>query len=421
MNSRDFIASVLLIGLTACHPVTMVNLRLSNPSLIPVNIEATNVDAEEHPLRYESKALAAATIKMGPDNKPILGPDGQPEVVPAVATLSWSDIRRMSKIKVQYYPTISTARVTLDPPLYVHDSKQPFNTDVSVGRLGIFDATASESTILELGKNMGGGNSELAERLVDILPLLGSAIIATFAVDANKRETAEVHGSIPLQQVKYEYATPIELRSSTTTNRSIVARASVSIPVYGSIASSMSNASVYNMAWSIKHSPYLNSAFNVGDALETATLKDLKRMKNLLSANPNATLAVIHRMHVIESASFGLTQGKSLTATGSAAIASVFTASGSYSFNLSDETYVTLPSLVLNVEYQKQGDRQTTITLIDELIKAKQLPTPTPTPAAPPVVKELKQKLLEGFKPIEFADPQGLSKQIIDRAKAERN
>ncbi|MET0285961.1 MAG: hypothetical protein ABW352_15875, partial [Polyangiales bacterium] len=138
--------------------------------------------------------------------------------------------------------------------------------------------------------------------------------------------------------------------------------------------------------------------FDVGLALEAAQLQQLRALRNLLVAYPGSTVLVIGKMHVVESASFGVTPGHAIDQGDTAESSSVFTGSGAYSFGLADEAYVSLPSLVANVWYNKQTDRASLLTLLDKLIRNRTLAIPNSGQT------QLRDAVKAGFAPMDLVD-----------------
>jgi len=363
------LTAVLLLSVLSCR--TNVRLTIINPSPFPVIVQVINTNDKENPQRSTSVTIPAGKVKVGSDGKPIIGEDGRVVVIASSKVVSWKNIRKLSKIKFNYQPEGSDARASIEPPLIVHNSSEIFDHVVSLRQFDVFDEKISKNTIMEIGSSLSPSGAPIAERLIDIVPILGSVVVATFKNDPQNGVVAEMHGSIFLKPIKIEHTNAIEIRGSTVTKQSIVSEASLSVPIYGNVASSMSGNHLFNLAWSIKHYPFLNSQFNLGEALETAKISELKAIIALLQAHPDSTIAVIHRVHVIESASFGVTEGKSFNANFDSAIASVFTAKSAYQFHLSDEKFITLPSLVVNINYQRQVDRERALKTLKLLIDMK--------------------------------------------------
>ncbi|HEX5657764.1 MAG TPA: hypothetical protein VFX59_11240, partial [Polyangiales bacterium] len=329
----------------------------------------------------------------------LLSADGKPMVQASSLELSWPRIQRLSRLEIDYGPESSSARFTVAPSIVVHDSSEPFVKQTTLGSLQLYDRATSEAQIAQLTTQLGGGSSPaLAERLVDVLPLLGSAVVATLKFDEHGREAAQVHGSVHLQDVTYAPAPALVLRSSTTADRQLVASAAAQVPVLEKLATQMVAGEICLVSWQVDHTPVQNVAFDVGAALEAAPLQQVRSLRNLLVAYPDSTVLVIGKMHVVESASFGVTPGHSIDRGDVAETSSVFTGTGAYSFGLADEAYVSLPSLVANVWYNKQTDRTSLLSLLDKLIRNKTLAVPNGG------LGTLRDAVKAGFTPLELVD-----------------
>src|SRR5262249_34364926 len=128
--------------------------------------------------------------------------------------------------------------------------------------------------------------------------------------------------------------------------------AKVSVPLYGALAGSVSNSSIYQVEWTLEGFGVIPKP---EDPKKTLTVQYLNlpqserdRIRKALDDNPGSKLIYINNLYVVSRASLTTKEAKKLSANTEVNAVTVVTASGAYSFSESAETTRVYTGFVLN-------------------------------------------------------------------------
>ncbi|QEM06481.1 hypothetical protein DIU31_024280 [Mucilaginibacter rubeus] len=205
----------------------------------------------------------------------------------------------------------------------------------------------NKSRLLSVGTSLKFDSATTYDRLPDIKMQLGSLVIGK--MENNKLSIIDM----PLKDVDIPYDKPSILQESTITEKSVIAKLKVSIPIYGSIESSMSNSDLHQVKWDISYYPFQSNVSFSKLIGELNKVNKAALVSNLKLNNSNLDIYLIRNFDIIESGVFSVTSGTKINTEGSAAFASVFTASAAYAFKSEDSKFISIPNKAYNIKYEK--------------------------------------------------------------------
>lgn len=340
-------------------------IKFLNPTDLSMTAIVDATDADERAVLHQAYIVPPATKKKNADGA---------EIIEKGELEKTFTLERKSKIKMTYIPEGSKAVFTA-AQVIVPDSDYPLVEQRELTNVRQYDEAYSVEQLKQLAQQIGAYDFN-KQKLVDVIPFLGRIFIST----PNEKAEPTVHDTIELAKVSLEHREPDIIRNSIVTQGKVTADLSLSVPIYGSLARNMETNSFYNLVWEVKHYPYTNS-FMPSKELNTAEQSDLESLLMSLENNSHASAYFIYSMHVIPSAVFSMAKGQGLSGEINTAIASVFTSSGGYSFNQSDERYSTLSDDVLKITYRKVAEREKLIKWLQAKLKK---PSAPPEPALLP-------------------------------------
>ena len=248
-------------------------------------------------------------------------------------------------IKIKYKVNGNGAEYTIDP-LDVPKSNDNLVRVFDLSGFSNFDPNTDKTKFIELGHQLNLTESTEFTRLVDLIPQLGSLVVGKMV---DKKLTNVDY--IPITNVKYEFTPPSIIDESKFTQKSVMTDLSVTIPIYGSIASSMTNDAIYSVRYNVSYYPYNNSAqispiINSWDSDKKKAL-----LANLRLLDKGLYVYILRKFDVLEQATFSITDGTKIELAGSASIAAISTLSGSYIFNAQKSKSISIPSKGYNLIY----------------------------------------------------------------------
>lgn len=250
-------------------------------------------------------------------------------------------------IKIKYYPTESNSRFTIEP-IIVPDLKEELKRELPLTGLIMYDADDNKKRLIQLGTDLKLDSATILYRLVDIKPLLGSLIIGKL-----EHDTLKIKDYILLEKCDILIDKPTILQEATITEKSIISSLKLSVPVYGSLETNMSNSDLCLIKWDVSHYPF-TSSINISSLIVSLDQSKRTSLINSLRLEPSdLDIYILKGFDVIESGIFSTTNGTKITTDGNAAIASVFTANAAYAFKSEDSKFYSIPNKVYNVKYEK--------------------------------------------------------------------
>lgn len=296
-----FVFFLLFFG--ACAPVA-VQLRFSNsaPTNAVVRIQA--VDESGIPLYQTDVEVDGGTL-----------------AAPGQASLSETAPYNAKTIKVETQYFGSKLRQP-EPDLVVPANKLAKNTFLLSGPPTSIDEASSISQLQSLS-TIFGKNSPRS--LVDVLRAFSKVVVIN---QANDTVIDEFAFNLP---IRVEPRKPTENRIQSYVNKTIMQQATITVPVYGSIGAQVSNADIYRLSINVKHYPVENP-FTLDQLIATGDPQILKRLRDVLAANPTSRVKIITSVHVVDTAVFALEKGQKSEMSASLAIASVVSTKGEYLF-----------------------------------------------------------------------------------------
>ncbi len=265
-------------------------------------------------------------------------------------------------IKIKYNPTESNTKFTLDP-IIVPNSEDELNQAIPLTGLVLYDVNDNKQRLISLGTDLKFDSTTDFSRLLDIKQQLGSLVIGK--KESDKLQILDI---IPLKDIDITYEKTSTLQESTVTEKSVVSQLKLSIPIYGSIESMMSNSDLHQVKWDISYYPFFSNVgfSNLITDLDQASKKSL--INKLKLNDQNLDIFILRSFNVIESGIFSVTSGTKINTEGNAAIASVFTANAAYAFKSEDSKFVSIPNKSYNIKYEKWQSVSELITKLEGLI-----------------------------------------------------
>jgi hypothetical protein len=250
-------------------------------------------------------------------------------------------------IKMKYKAGSSGAEYTIDP-VDVPKSKDNLIRTFDLNGFTNYSANNDKARFIELGNQLNLTGVKEFSRLVDIVPQLGTLVVGK--LKDNKLTNVDF---IPVTTVKFEFSTPNTIQESKLTEKSVMTDLSVTIPIYGSIASSMVNDEVHSVRYNVSYYTYNNSTqiSSIVNSFNTEEKKSL--LANLRLLDKDMKIYILRKFDVLEDATFAVTGGTKIEIKGSASIAAVSTLSGSYIFNAQESKTISIPSKAYNIVYDE--------------------------------------------------------------------
>jgi hypothetical protein len=250
-------------------------------------------------------------------------------------------------IKMKYKAGSSGAEYTIDP-VDVPKSKDNLIRTFDLNGFTNYSANNDKARFLELGTQLNLTGVKEFSRLVDIVPQLGTLVVGK--LKDNKLTNVDF---IPVTPVKFEFSTPNTISESKLTEKSVMSDLSISIPIYGNIASSMVNDDVHSVRYNVSYYTYNNSTqiSTIVNSFNTEQKKSL--LANLRLFDNDMKIYILRKFDVLEDATFAVTGGTKIEIKGSASIAAVSTLSGSYIFNAQESKSISIPSKAYNIVYDE--------------------------------------------------------------------
>ncbi|TEB41499.1 hypothetical protein D0809_25215, partial [Flavobacterium circumlabens] len=156
-------------------------------------------------------------------------------------------------IKIKYNPSQSNAKFNYEP-ISISRSNSDVNHVVTLTGLELYESQVNVNKFLNLTKGLKFDSITKFERLIDITDQLGSLVIGK-----KNGNSVTITDVIPLKEVKIKYSTPIKYEEASILEKSTVSNLKLSIPVYGSIESLMSNSDLNYIKWGITYYPMINN------------------------------------------------------------------------------------------------------------------------------------------------------------------
>jgi hypothetical protein len=353
---RDVAALALLLSASGCVPYSKGAIKVANYSDQPsvVSVQASTKDGV---LKVdETFEVKAGTVKRSADGKPILDASGNPSIEPYLSTQT-IEAPKSGRLQVSYRPGGSTT--------WFKDSQfredvadaDSFSKALLIPTTPIFDRKLSIDELAAVAAEIDAGPGKRLQSLLDIAPRLNSLLIAKQVA-----ENVKVSFPVAFKGVVTERSANQERSVSALVNESVMVDASVNVPVYGSVKSKVETGKLYSLRGEVRHYELTNN-FNLAKALLDATDDERRALKLALRLAPSGSeIYIVHSMHVITSATFSLAEGTTVSGSAEAAVASIFTAQGSYVFKHDNSSLSTLSEIVTRVDYES-------ITSVDTLLK----------------------------------------------------
>lgn len=379
--TRSYLVPIVLLA--ACSSTGTITV--SNYSLRPVHVAINATDSGENIVLDRAVKLEPGAKKLDKDGKALMRDDGTPQVTPT----EWHDsytLPRKSKVKITYTPVGTQAK--FNEPAAPVPNASSFSKSFAFDSARDFDSAATVDQLKALGEQIGGDNNvKDLLKLVDIEPMLTSLLIGK--VDVKGRFQGQVISLGPPPKLAGRQADTV--RNVTMMNRAIAMDVKVAVPIFGSIATQLSNSDFYKVLSEVRHYQYANT-YSIADALQKASKEKLAELQMALKNDTSAQAYYIQEMHVIPMAAFSITRGTEIKGSADAAIASVLTSSGAYTFSQSDENLVGLEGDVVNIKYAPYGKHDDLLTAVNDLLKGKQ---PKEQLALQPIPLDLKPDALQ--------------------------
>ena len=373
---------------------TSITFNNSTESAVTAIVHVT--DKDEASVFHQEYLVPAGVPALDKDGKKLKNSDGSPKLQMGTVSID-KELTAKNKIKISYKTGGSSASVPVLQDT-VPETKEKYILIPEVTNIQQYNEAYSSDQLSQLATQIGASGAK-KKKLVDVLPLLGTLFIAS---KDDKGEIKDVSDYIKFADIKLVARESDVIKNSVSTTQDATAKFSVSVPIYGGISSNMVTGTLYNLIWDIKHYLYTNSTFSPTTALSSATNSQLTTLQSALLNNDNSDIYYIYEMHVIPSAIFSVAKGTKITGEINAAIASVFTSSGTYAFNQKDENYFFMSDDVLDIKFAPYSNRKTLLSWID----AKLNPPAVATEIAPPVKAEKPAIVPKGNRIIDAIIPQ---------------
>ena len=250
-------------------------------------------------------------------------------------------------IKMKYRAGGSGAEYTIDP-VDVPESKDDLIRTFDLNGFVNYDPNGDKERFVSLGNDLHLVGVNEFVRLVDLVPQLGSLVVGKMV---DKKLTGV--DFIPITNVKYEFSTSSSIKESKLTEKSVMTALSVTIPIYGSIASNMSNNNVHSVRYDISYYSYTNSV-QISAIINSWTTEQKRALlANLRLLDKTNYVYILRKFDVLEEATFSITSGTKIKVEGNASIAAVSTLSGSYIFDAQESKSISIPSKGYNLVYDQ--------------------------------------------------------------------
>jgi hypothetical protein len=248
-------------------------------------------------------------------------------------------------IKIKYNPTLGQSRFTLDP-IQIPNSKDDINQAINITGLTLYSENDNKQKLLEIGTNLNFNKDTKFTRLVDITPQLASLIIGH-----KENDKLQIKEIIPLGRIEIKYVAPNYIEENSIIDKSTMAQLKVSVPVYGSVESKMSNNVLNEIKFDVKYYNYFNNTSFSTLISQLDSTKKRQLISELRLFGFTDKIWLIRKFDVIESGVFAITKGSKILTDSNAGIASVFTANAAYAFRAEDTQIVSISDQTYNLEY----------------------------------------------------------------------
>jgi hypothetical protein len=335
MKNTKFFSGLLLTGLIfySCTPVkTTVTFKNYIETDVTVNVESYTKKGK---LKVNESVSIGKGIK---DQKPT-------EIIPTDKIYITKGYKG-GNIKMKYHPTKSNTKYTIEP-IIIPNSNDDLNIVEPLTGLVMYDANDSKLRLKQLGTDLKFDSSTILCRLVDIRPLLGGLIIGSVV-----NGILDIKDYIQIEKCEIPNDKASIIQETTYTEKSIVSGLKLSVPIYGSIESNMSNSDLCLVKCDILYFPYKNTV-SIASLITSLDAVNRTALISKLKLQPsNQNIYILRSFDVIESGIFSTTNGTKITSDGNAAIASVFTADAAYAFKSEDSKFYSIPNKAYNLEYE---------------------------------------------------------------------
>lgn len=348
MNHRSLIGVALSLTLiTGCKHYVSTHIAVQNYVPMAVQVKVTALDTEQNIVASPSIVVPAATAVRAPDGGVVLQPDGRPQLVPGVPDGGPIEFKVEAKgrIRFEYTPVGTNSSMPLPEDNVPNDDSQPFKITKLVPTITPFDSAGTYADLERIAETMGAKNQPLVGRLVDYLPRLSAAIV----IDSQSKIIDLVQLATPPE---FKFSAPMTVTRTVLLNKSLITNIKVAVPLYGSVESAFSDASLYKATVDVKHFPYENP-FELSTSMQSADQVKLKALKAVIDANTGCKVRVIRGFRFIDAAVFALQRGTKRSASADSAVSSVLTSDAVYAFANEESSVNSLTQVVLNVDYSE--------------------------------------------------------------------
>lgn len=250
-------------------------------------------------------------------------------------------------IKIRYSPSESNTRFSLEP-ISVPDVKADVNQTLTLTGLTLYDVNDNKKRLISLGTELKFDSTTKFTRLIDAKQQLGSLIIGKVVND--KLVIVEL---IPLKSIDIPYDQTSVIQETSITERSVMSKLKLAIPVYGSVEAMMSSTDLNQVKWEISYYPFFNNTSFSQHITEMKIEAKNSLINTLKLSDTSLGVYLLRSFDVIESGIFSVTTGTKINTEANAAIASVFTANATYAFKAEDSKFVSIPNKAYNLSYEK--------------------------------------------------------------------
>jgi hypothetical protein len=324
--------SIITLLLFGCNPMKLTLNSYNNSTELMI------VDAESY--NKKGKLMASPSFKSSEKEKEESKPKETKFVV---------DAYKGGVVKLKYKQLSAPTYFYLDE-YKIPNKKEDFDKSFSLSEVKNYNETNEREKLFSLGTSLDLKDTKKLKRLIDISPLLGTIIIGKL-----DEKDLTIIESFTISKEEIKYVEPNINKSSAFTTKKVLAEISLSIPIYGEVSSTFQNEEIHQVNWEIKSYPFELTSFGIQNIL---TLSDEKKRVLLeflkaYSLDKENEIYFIRKFDIIESGTFSTTKSTKINTIAEAAIASVFTAKGVYTFKSEDLKFKTIQSSAYNLKFVK--------------------------------------------------------------------
>ncbi len=337
-NLAVFVAPIA--ALCGCSNTTTATLEFENYLRMPVAAKIEVTEEEGSIYKQELVKLPAAPST----------DEGQPPQK-SEGTLTM-DVPLDGKIKVAYSPGGSNAQFTLPTEVVPTTDTNP-KYGFSVSNQDTFNTELSISQLVSWAKSVSAeGENASNDRLVDVLAAMGQLIFRKEGSDGLDVQPPVTISPPP----KLRPGPATTLSQSAHVNRAVVSKASVSVPMYGSVAAQIDESALYKMTAKLTHFRATNTVDLMErlHAIKTAVngpdvvLRD--QILVFLDDPSTRDVLFLQAIHLIDSGVVSLTKARTFSGTASADVFSVLSTEGAYVYDTANVDSFVIDDMVVRVE-----------------------------------------------------------------------